>query len=154
MQKKVYVKKGEAPVEETKIEAPKKENSGAEGGSRGGRGRGGRGGRGGYEQRPYTQNSKDHERPHYVKKGEHKEEGDQKEEKKEYKEHRGGKNHREDRHRQEHDENSYYYKYYYGQRPVIDRNVKVTIETVLPEIIPKEQRKKNPDQKEFENKQK
>jgi hypothetical protein len=49
------------------------------------------------------------------------------------------------------DENSAYYKYFYGVRPKHER-VKVTAETEVPATIPKEQRKRNPDKKEFDNK--
>ena len=47
------------------------------------------------------------------------------------------------------DESTYYYKYHYGQRPKHER-VEVTLETEIPELPPKDQRKKNPDKKEFE----
>jgi hypothetical protein len=70
-----------------------------------------------------------------VKKVELNEDGtEKKEQRKEYK----GKHQREERTKYEHDENSYYYKYYYGQRPVIEKNVTVTIETVVPETVAKD----------------
>lgn len=37
---------------------------------------------------------------------------------------------------------------------MIDRNVKVTIDTEVPEVIAKDQRKKNPDSHEYDSKMK
>jgi hypothetical protein len=48
------------------------------------------------------------------------------------------------RQQQEVDENSYYYKYFYGARPKLEK-VAVTIDSEVPAIIPKEQRKKPAD---------
>lgn len=147
MQKK-YVKKGETLQEENKTDSPRKENT--EGQSyRGGRGtRGGRGGRGGRDNyrsdRPYTTGERRDYKPHYQKKGDNQgEDGENK----------GYKN-RDDRFKNERDENSWYYKYYYAPRPVVEKNVKVTMETEIPPIIPREQRKKNPDQQEYDKQMK
>lgn len=43
------------------------------------------------------------------------------------------------------------WKYWYGPRPRHE-SVKVTLETEVPPIIPKEARKKQPEKKDFENK--
>jgi hypothetical protein len=48
------------------------------------------------------------------------------------------------RQQQEVDENSYYYKYFYGARPKLEK-VAVTIDSEVPATIPKEQRKKPAD---------
>ena len=42
------------------------------------------------------------------------------------------------------------YKFHYGEREKFER-VEVTLETEIPEPIPKDQRKKNPDEKEFKD---
>ena len=52
-------------------------------------------------------------------------------------------------HKQEQDENSFYFKYYYGPRPKYTR-VAVTKDTEIPAILPKDQRKKRPDQVAFD----
>lgn len=149
-QKQVYKKKGEVTQEEKKSESPRKtehheheEGAQKEGGYRGSRGsrggnRGDRGGRGRGGDRPQT--------TQYKKKvdGEDQEEGKEKAED----EGKGGdrKQHRE---RPQQDENSYYYKYYYGQWPKHEK-VQVTKETEVPTILAKELRKRNPDKVQFE----
>ena len=45
------------------------------------------------------------------------------------------------------------YKFHYGERPKHER-VEITLETEVPAIIPKEERKRNPDRIEFDNKMK
>lgn len=133
-------KKPEHTQEETKGDRPPRREGG----------RGGRGGRGGAsaateggEQRPRTtggahRGGKD-ERPHYQRRkdaGEGTEEGGE-----------GKQQHQ----RKEQDKNSWAYKFHYAERPKHER-VEVTMETVVPETIPKDQRKKNPEKADFDNK--
>lgn len=49
------------------------------------------------------------------------------------------------------DENTYYYKYYYGARPKHERT-QVTADTEIPALPAKEERKKQPDQADFDKK--
>lgn len=51
------------------------------------------------------------------------------------------------------DENTWYFKYFYADRPKQER-FEVTADTEVPPIIPKESRKKLPDQKDFDKKMK
>lgn len=152
-QRQVYRKKGEGisanNSEETKTQNAIHPTSSEEGHHRGGRGgRGiGRGGRGG--QRPQT--TYQEKRQHYQRKGEH-QEGEEKKEGEE-RQHRNDRRGGQEREKKEIDENTYYYKYFYAPRPKFER-VEVTTETEVPAIVPKEQRKKQPDQNDFDKKMK
>lgn len=55
------------------------------------------------------------------------------------------------REKQEIDENTYYFKYYYAPRPKFERVV-ITAETEVPPVVPRDQRKKQPDQNDFDKK--
>ena len=147
-QQKVYRKKGESvPEEETKGE--KTETTQQEGNNRGGRGRGrgrgdrgtdrgGRGvGRGG--PRPNAQHDdRENKGVRYQKKGEEGEES-----KEGNNQRRGGPREKKDL-----DENSAYYKYFYGERLRYQREP-VTLETVIEENIARDQRKKQPNKEQF-----
>lgn len=147
-ERKIYKKKGDASQEETKGDSPVKdreeggEGRGARGrgdrGTRGGergRGRGDRGGARGGRPQTTTEGGK----PYYQRRNEGKEgEGDQR---------------REKRPQKEVDENTYYYKYNYGPRPKNEK-IEVTMETEVPAIIAKDQRKKQPNRPDFEKKMK
>lgn len=131
-EKQKYQKKGAAgddkprPVTAT---ASKEETKGG----RGGRG-GHRGAASGGEGRPATQGGD--RKPHYQRHKEGAEEGA--EERK--------------RPQKEQNKDSWVYKYHYGDRPKFERGVVVTLETEIPPIVPKDQRKRNPDRTEFEDK--
>jgi hypothetical protein len=51
------------------------------------------------------------------------------------------------------DENTWYYRYFYEARPKHDRT-EVTQDTIVPPTVPKDARKKLPDQKDFDKKMK
>ena len=57
------------------------------------------------------------------------------------------------REKKEQDQSSYYYKYYYDQRPKPEK-VTITKDMEDPVVIPKDQRKKNPDKNDFDKKNK
>ena len=145
-QQVVYRKKGEASEQHEDSKRPAEEHRNGEGSHRGGRGRGGRGGyRGGDRGGLRPQTSNPERRPHYQKRGE---KGDDLEEIKEG-DLKQFKSYPQGRQQQEIDENSFYYKYFYGARPKIER-VQVTLDTEVPPTIPKEERKKPADQAQFD----
>ena len=159
-QQLVYRKKGEAPENQEESKRPAEENKNGEASNnhRGGRGRGGRGGyrggdrggergreRGGERGGLRPQTSYENRRPHYQKKGEGHVYGEEVKEGEIAK----TKSNQSGRQQQEIDENSYYYKYFYGARPKHER-VTVTVESEVPATIPKEQRKKPADQVQFD----
>ena len=100
--------------------------------------RGGRGGHRGGEDRPKTQGGK----PHYQRR---KEDGTQQE----GGHHQSGDGKPRNHQHKEENKDSFVYKYYYGERPKIEK-VAVTLETEVPAILPKDQRKQNPDKNVFD----
>lgn len=134
--KRIYKKKGEADPEEVKPTSDSPTKTGTEERPT----RGGRGGRGGARGMDRHQNNQEG-RQQYQKKGATQEgRGDRGDNK--------GEN-TERRFKKEQDQNSYYYKYHYKTFPKLER-VQVTKDTEVPPLIPKDQRKKNPDPKEFD----
>ena len=149
---RVYRKKGEAGEDEEE-KRPRTEG-GYRGDRGGGRGRGGRGGgrrdyefreaRDGEEQRgERREGGRGRGRgqtQRFVPKGEGGEEGETRQNEQ-----------RQRRPDYRYDKESWYYKYHYGPWPKQER-VKVTLETELPKVLPKEERLPEPDKKAFDEK--
>jgi hypothetical protein len=62
-----------------------------------------------------------------------------------------GENEERKRVPKEQNKDSWVYKFHYGERPKYEF-VQVTLETEIPALVPKDQRKKQPSREEFENK--